>query len=68
MATVRKKATKAKKQIKGRAKTTKQAAKGRVQKAAGKATGSRKTQAKGTANTAVAKVKRAGQKLRKKLS
>jgi uncharacterized protein YjbJ (UPF0337 family) len=50
-----------------KAKITVQSAKGKAQQVAGKATGNRKLRAKGTRNRTVAKVKRAGERVREKL-
>jgi uncharacterized protein YjbJ (UPF0337 family) len=48
------------------ARNTSQAAKGKVKETAGRATGRRKLQAKGTADQAKANVKKAGERVKRK--
>ena len=53
--------------VRNKARNTAQAAKGKIQQSAGKTTKNRKTQAKGTANRAAAKVKNAGERAKDRL-
>jgi uncharacterized protein YjbJ (UPF0337 family) len=53
--------------VRNQTRNTSQAAKGKVKATAGRATGNRKLQAKGNADQAKAKVKKTGEKLKRKV-